>query len=287
MRRGVRELAQHRATWVFLENQLYYPVPSTARRNQQSPRLLASARGAGRRPRSPPEGAHSPRWCAHHQGGGDGSPQNQLRGCARRLPGGSGCGTGLLASVPLLCSQRRLEAPATLCAPLPDARPQPVEGGARGGARRGAGRGREARAGRGEGCGQTQAFPPLYLSPTTPPPPDPQDWRRGCVRALRGQRTPTVTSQSHLSPVVASCQRPSRLGLPSSTKKSGGVLPLKRGPRSVAARTVRENNGTPPAPGTLAHTLVSPPLPVLPNPPSRAGLRSGRKGTCWGERRVT
>lgn len=71
---------------------------------------------------------------------------------------------------------------------------------------------------------------------------------------------------------------------PSSTKKSGGVLPLKRGPRSVAARTVRENNGTPPALGTLVLTLVSPPLPVLPNPPSRAGLRSERKGTCGGEK---
>lgn len=60
-------------------------------------------------------------------------------GLCAASPGGRSCETGLPASVPLLCSQRQLEAPATLCARLPDARPQPAQGGARGGARRGAG----------------------------------------------------------------------------------------------------------------------------------------------------
>lgn len=100
--------------------------------------------GDGRRPGSPPEGASSPHRCARAiRRGGDGSPYNLLRGPCAESPGrqqprnrvGGVCPT-------LLRCQRPLEAPATLSARRPDARPQPAEGGARGGARSGAGPGR-------------------------------------------------------------------------------------------------------------------------------------------------
>lgn len=69
------------------------------------------------------------------------------------------------------------------------------------------------------------------------------------------------------------------MGVSWAQRKVAGVLSPKRGaPRSVAARTVREDNRTPPAPGTLVLTLVSPPLPVLPSPSSRAGVRRRGRG---------
>lgn len=144
------------------------------------------------------------------------------------------------------------------------------------GAGPGAGRGCEARAGRGEGCGRSRTFPPLYLSPTSPPPLDLLEWRRGC-RLLEDNGHPR-SPPSPTSPGLWLLSEAKPAGAPSGTKRSGGVLSVKRGPRSVAVRTVRENNGTPPAPGTLVLTLVFPPLPVLPNPPSSAGLRRGGRG---------
>lgn len=82
---------------------------------------------------------------------------------------------------------------------------------------------------------------------------------------------------SPLPPVVASLEgKPP--GAPSGTKKSGRELASKRGPGSVATRTVQEDNRIPPAPGTLVLTHVFPPRPILPSPPNSAGLRSGGKG---------
>lgn len=273
MRQGLRDLARYRATWVFPESQLHRPVPSTARRNQQSPRFLASARGPGvgpgrlRRAHKILAGAlrtrgaatvHRPicsgtvRSVSREVGAAELGCQRASRCCA---PSGSWkrprrCARG--------CRTRGLNLPR-----------------AGRGAGPGAGRGCEARAGRGEG-GLTRTFPPLYLSPTSPPPLDPQDWRRGC-RLLEDNGHP-LSPPSPTSPRLWLLSEAKPAGAPSGTKKSGGVLTVKRGPRSVAVRTVRENNGTPPAPGTLVLTLVSPPLPVLPNPPSSAGLRSGGRG---------
>lgn len=157
--------------------------------------------------------------------------------------------------------------------------PRAGRGAGRSPARGGAGC--EARAGRAEGCRRTWTFPPLYLSPTSPPPPDPQDWRRAC--GLSEDKGHPLSPPSPTSPRLWLLSEAKPAGAPSGTKKSGGALPLKRGARHVAAvHTVRENNGTPPAPGTLVLTLVSPPLPVLPNPPSSAGLSQRR--TCGGRR---
>lgn len=198
-------------------------------------------------------------------------------GCSVCVPGGGGGGGGAAAAA----SQRPLQVSATLSARRLDARPQPAEGGARGAGRGpGAGRGgageARARAGR-RVLGRRGTLPPPYLSPA---PPDGRLRGRGL---LEDNGRPLSPSQSPLTPGCGFSQSQSlpRVGggISWAQRKVAGVLSSKRGaPRSVAARTVREDNRTPPAPGTLVLTLVSPPLPVLPSPSSRAGVRRRGRG---------
>ncbi|XP_059104718.1 translation initiation factor IF-2 [Peromyscus eremicus] len=251
--------------------------------SKQPLRLVASARGPGVGPGRLPEGAGSPRRrrgrrrCAQRRRGGDGSPHTLLGGlCAESPREGSGRGTGWLARGG---SPRGLNLPRAGRA---------GRGGAR--ERGGAGLVRPGQ-GRGEGCSAARpgTLPPPYLSPA---PPDRRLRGRGL---LEDNGRPLSPSQSPLPPGCGFSQSQSLPGVGFGgllgTKKSGWGCSLQRGgsppPRSVAARTVREDNRTPPAPRTLVLTLVSPPLPALPSPSSSAGVRRRGRGPAVNKGHLT
>lgn len=218
--------------------------------------------GAGRRPGSPPEGAGSPGRCEQipRGGGGDGSLHDLLRGLRAESPGRQRPRNGVVgvrpaAVLPAAVGSARDTERAAARRAVSTCR-------GRGGAR-GAGRGPE-RGGAGEG-GAGRRVLAAGDPPSAVPVPGPAR-QEARPRALGGQWDPTVTSQSHFPRDVASLQRQSRLRALSGTKKSGGVPSSKRWPRSDAARAVREDNRTPPAPGTLVSPRAHPRVPASPCP---------------------